>query len=254
MRKSLALFAVVIFACLAITGCYTKSEYTQKSAEADAKTQELAALQQRYDELTAEKAKLLSQRDELDKLLKMESNTMSRNIMDLRKKNAELQAEVEALRVKEVIIQKQSNTYQDLLKEMKGEIANGQITITELKGKLTLDVVDKILFPSGEAAVKKEGLDVLKRVTDILKTVKDKAIRIEGHTDNKPIHTAKFPSNWELAAARAINVTKYLQQQNIDPAILSAVAFGEFKPIADNGTVEGRAKNRRIAIVLVPKD
>ncbi|MDQ5986021.1 MAG: Peptidoglycan-associated lipoprotein [Syntrophus sp. SKADARSKE-3] len=254
MRKSLPLFAVVIFACLAISGCYTKGEYMQKSAEADAKTQELAALQQKYTELTAEKAKLTNQRDELDKLLKVESNAMSRDIMDLRKKNAELQKEVEALRVKEVIIQKESNTYQNLVKEMKGEIANGQITITELKGKLTLDVVDKILFASGDATVKKEGLDVLKRVTDILKTVKDKAIRIEGHTDNKPIHTAKFPSNWELSAARAINVTKYLQQQNVDPAILSAVAYGEFKPVADNATVEGRAKNRRIAIVLVPKD
>jgi len=250
MRKTIPLFAVVMLLCLALSGCYTKGEYLQKSAEADAKAKELAALQQRYEELTAEKARLSSQRDDLEKLLNLDRQ---KNIA-LEMEKARLAEGVEALKKKEVVIQQESNTYQDLLKEMKGEIAKGQITITELKGKLTLDVVDKILFASGEAAVKKEGLDVLQRVVDILKTVKDKAIRIEGHTDNKPIHTAKFPSNWELSAARAINVTKYLQQQSVDPAILSAVAFGEFKPVADNGTVEGRAKNRRIAIVLVPKD
>jgi len=140
---------------------------------------------------------------------------------------------------------------------MKGEISKGQITITELKGKLTMDVVDKILFASGESAVKKEGLDVLQRVVEILKTVKDKNIRIEGHTDNVKITTklAKvYPTNWELSAARAINVSKYLQQQGIDPKILSATAFGEYQPLADNSTAEGRAKNRRIAIILLPKE
>ncbi|MGD0280281.1 MAG: OmpA family protein, partial [Smithella sp.] len=153
--------------------------------------------------------------------------------------------------------EKQSDTYKNLLQEMKGEIAQGQITITELKGKLTMDVVDKILFDSGEASVKKEGLDVLKRVVDILKNVKDKNIRIEGHTDNVPIagKLAKvYPTNWELSAARAINVAKYLQQQGIDPKILSSTAFSEYQPLADNDTPEGRAKNRRIAIILLPKD
>jgi chemotaxis protein MotB len=143
------------------------------------------------------------------------------------------------------------------MQEMKGEIAEGQVAITELKGKLTMDVVDKILFASGESAVKKEGLAVLKRVVDILKNVKDKNIRIEGHTDNVKITSrlAKvYPTNWELSAARAINVTKYLQQQGIDPQILAAIAFGEFQPLADNSTPEGRAKNRRIAIILLPKE
>ena len=103
----------------------------------------------------------------------------------------------------------------------------------------------------------KEGLAVLKRVIDILKNVKDKSIRIEGHTDNVKIKGAlvkQYPTNWELSAARAINVTKYLQQQGIDPAFLSATAFGEYKPMAGNDTPEGRAKNRRIAIILLPKE
>ena len=105
--------------------------------------------------------------------------------------------------------------------------------------------------------IKKEGLAVLKRVVEISKKVKDKNIRIEGHTDNVKITSrlAKvYPTNWELSAARAINVLKYLQQQGIDPKILSATAFGEYQPLADNSIAEGRAKNRRIAIILLPQE
>jgi len=87
--------------------------------------------------------------------------------------------------------------------------------------------------------------------------VSDKNIRIEGHTDNVPITGSlaqRYPTNWELSAARAINVARYLQKQAVDPGGLSAIAFGEFRPVADNGTPEGREKNRRIEIVLVPKE
>src|SRR5205823_14995744 len=80
---------------------------------------------------------------------------------------------------------------------------------------------------------------------------------IEGHSDNQPIVgalTQRYPTNWELSAARAINIARYLQKQGVDPANLSSAAFGEFKPVADNVTPEGRAKNRRIEIVLLPKE
>jgi chemotaxis protein MotB len=118
-------------------------------------------------------------------------------------------------------------------------------------------MVEAILFDSGKAEVKQEGLVVLGKVIEILRTVNDKSIRIEGHTDNKPIVgplMQRYPTNWELSAARAINVARYLQKQGIEPATLSAAAFGEFKSVADNATAEGRAKNRRIEIVLVPKE
>jgi chemotaxis protein MotB len=140
---------------------------------------------------------------------------------------------------------------------MKSEIAQGQVTISELKGKLTVNMEAAILFDSGKADVKENGLVILMKMVDTLKSVKDKAIRIEGHTDNVQITGALsrvFPTNWELSAARAINVAKYLQQQGLDPAILSAAAFAEYKPVADNGTKEGRAKNRRIEISLVVRD
>jgi chemotaxis protein MotB len=226
MKRTFFVFASILIMALFFSGCLvSEGKYIKKSEEADNLAKELAA------------------QKEMNKSLADENVALKESTTKLEKKSKEVEAA--------------SKTYKELLQEMKGEIAKGQITITELKGKLTMDVVDKILFDSGEATVKEEGLAVLKRVVDILKNVKDKNIRVEGHTDNVKIIgrlAQKYPTNWDLSYARAINVTKYLQEQGIDPKILSATAFGEYQPIADNATPEGRAKNRRIAIILLPKE
>ncbi len=286
MLKRTFILMVVFLLPIMVGGCVSSSKFEKKVAEADGLNQSLRALQQKYDKLTAEnndlkdqfkklngdfaqlsiqKDKITADRDELDKVLKSKSDSLSKTINELRGKTAALEMENASLKegvanlkkTKEEEVKSVSKTYENLMQEMKGEIAQGQVAITELKGKLTVDVLDKILFASGEAEVKPEGLAVLQRVIDILKNVKDKAIRIEGHTDNVKIGGAlarKYATNWELSAARAINVTRYLQKQGIDPALLASVAYGEYKPVADNSTSEGRAKNRRIAIILQPKD
>lgn len=286
MLKRTFILMVVFLLSIMVGGCVSSSKFEKKVAEADGLNQALQALQQKYDKLTAEnndlkdqfkklngdfaqlsiqKDKITADRDELDKVLKSKSDSLSKTINELRGKTAVLEMENASLKegvanlkkTKEEEVKSVSKTYENLMQEMKGEIAQGQVAITELKGKLTVDVLDKILFASGEAEVKPEGLAVLQRVIDILKNVKDKAIRIEGHTDNVKIGGAlarKYATNWELSAARAINVTRYLQKQGIDPALLASVAYGEYKPVADNSTSEGRAKNRRIAIILQPKD
>lgn len=295
LRQALRFFAVAAV-LLALGGCVAKSDYLLKQAEADALNRNLSAItaenadfKKRIEGLTAERETLQAERNkleadlekrtaELEKMTadksrfaaKIEELTQTlaetaRTIEGLKNKNAELEGDKQMLResiallrkAREEEVQTVSRTYEDLLDEMKGEIEQGQITITELKGKLTVDVLDKILFDSGRAEVKPEGLDVLKRVVGILKDVTDKTIRIEGHTDNVPIGGAlakRYPTNWELSAARAINVTRYLESEGIDPALLSAAAFGEHQPVADNETPEGRAKNRRIAIILLPKE
>ena len=224
-RKIYVLTSIFIMAIFCYGCLVSEDKYIKKSAEAENLTKELAAQQEK------------------NKALSDENTVLKESAAKLETKSKEVEAA--------------SNTYKDLLQEMKGEIAKGQITITELKGKLTMDVVDKILFDSGKAAVKEEGLAVLKRVVEILKNVKDKNIRVEGHTDNVQITgrlAKKYPTNWDLSYARAINVTKYLQQGGVDPKVLSATAFGEHQPVADNSTPEGRAKNRRIAIILLPKE
>jgi len=284
MGRGLKLGWLVLVALCA--GCVSSGTYEAKKQQAEGLEQSLKEQQGAYQKLTAENALLQEQlkrlksdlaataqeRDALskDKLgleesLKSTADAKNKKIGELSQQLGQLQAENARLKEeialvqkqKELEVQKTSKTYESLLDTMKSEISKGEVTISELKGKLTVNLVDAVLFDSGKAEVKPEGLVVLQKVIDILKGVKDKAIRIEGHTDNVPIVgalTRKYPTNWELSSARALNVARYLQQQGIDPTLLAAVAYGEYKPVAPNDSDEGRAKNRRIEIVLVAKE
>ena len=279
---------VVAFLILGVGlgGCVAKSDYLRKQAETEALNRDLAALTAQNsdfkaqienltavtegliadkDRLIVDTERLEKERTDLDARLNRITEESNRTIEELRNRNTELEGDKQMFaesislleKTKEVEVRTVSKTYEDLLSEMKSEIAQGQIAITELKGKLTVDVLDKILFDSGQTEIRPEGLNVLKRVVEILMTVTDKVIRVEGHTDSIPIAGAlakRYPTNWELSAARALNVTRYLEKEGIDPTLLAAVAFGEYQPIAENDTPEGRAKNRRIAIILLPKE
>ena len=206
-------------------------------------------------------------------LLKAENKDLSQNLETLQKDVSNFRDQIVVLREKIEVLQSKTKdlerqkeeevlamkgTYENLLENMKSEIDKGKITITQLRGKLKVNMLDEILFDSGETTIKPQGIEVLKRVGNILLNVKDKAINIEGHTDNVPIGaelSEKYPTNWELSVARATNVARYLQEKSgINPILLSATGYGEYKPIASNETEEGKAKNRRIEIVLVPKE
>jgi len=158
---------------------------------------------------------------------------------------------------KEKQIDTVTNTYQDLITDMKQEIEDGQIKISELAGKLKVNIVDKILFDSGEATVSAKGKKILARVGNILKQDTTKIIRVEGHTDNVKIKgrlQKMFPTNWELSTSRATNVVRFLQESSqIEGSRLEAVGYSEYKPVASNQTTKGRSQNRRIEIILVPK-
>ena len=290
MFQKITGLAAVVVAFLIIGvglgGCVAKSDYLRKQAETEALNRDLAALTAQNSDFKAQIEKLTAvtegliadkdrlivdterlekERTDLDARLNRITEETNRTIEELRNRNIELEGDKQMFaesisllkQTKEVEVRTVSKTYEDLLSEMKSEIAQGQIAITELKGKLTVDVVDKILFDYGQTEIRPEGLNVLKRVVEILMTVTDKVIRVEGHTDNIPIAGAlakRYPTNLELSAARALNVTRYLEKEGIDPTLLAAVAFCEYQPIAENDTPEGRAKNRRIAIILLPKE
>lgn len=287
MLKQLVYVSLSVIFVTFLNGCLVaESTYLKKAGEADTLTKNLSELQRKHDKLISEHADLKAQFDrlkaeaaglakdkqaltadkaDLENVLKAKSDTLSKNISELREKVADLEKENVRLKeniamlqkVKEEKVKEVSSTYEQLLANMKNEIAQGQVTISELKGKLTVNMEAAILFDSGKADVKPEGLEILNKMIDTLKSVTDKAIRIEGHTDNVQISgglTRVFPTNWELSAARAINVTRFLQQRGLDPAFLSAAAFAEHKPVADNSTREGKAKNRRIEITLVARD
>lgn len=161
-----------------------------------------------------------------------------------------------ASRQKEAELAQLRSTYDELVNSMKDEISQGQIQITRLADRLSVTMVDKILFPSGEASITPAGLRILHRVGDVLKTTEGKIIRVEGHTDSVTISEklrTTFPTNWELSTTRATNVVRFLQDSvGIDPNRLQAVGLAEYHPIATNATVQGRSQNRRIEIALLP--
>jgi chemotaxis protein MotB len=119
---------------------------------------------------------------------------------------------------------------------------------------LTVEVAEQLFFDSGRAALKDQGKDVLKRVGEALKGYEDKVIRVVGHTDNVPIATAQFPSNWELSVARATTVVRFLQGAGVPPERLTAAGRGEYTPVAPNDDADGRRKNRRIEITLIDRN
>jgi chemotaxis protein MotB len=192
-------------------------------------------------------------------LLAQERSTLKSRVSDLehmldqlRAESEELAAEVEA---KEAQLAELQATQDELVGELEQEIADGQIQVQRLRGQLRVDMVDEILFDSGKATLKPEGQEVLTRVASVLEGA-NRIVQVQGHTDNVPIRgrlAERFPTNWELSAARAVNVVRFLQEEaGLDPQSLSATGLSEYRPRAANDTVEGRQKNRRIEILLVP--
>jgi chemotaxis protein MotB len=241
--------------------------------------EEIARLQKRAGELEGETArandlvKELSARDQdLNERLKAEAADKARLEQERAAKEAEIQQQQERLKAeaadkarleqeraaKEAEIQRLTRTHEELTKSLEAEIAKGDIKIKQVRDRLTINMVDRVLFDSGHSKVKPSGLKVLKQVSDILKNVTDKQIRIEGHTDNVPIGVRlkeRFQTNWELSTGRATSVVRYLiEEGGVDRANLLAVGYADTKPIASNDTEEGRTANRRIEIALYPKD
>lgn len=144
----------------------------------------------------------------------------------------------------------EAKTLEDKLQK----VLAGQGEVTQSGGAIRLEVVDKVLFPIGQSELSERGKAVLGKVGTALAEATDKQIWVQGHTDDQPITPDKgvkptFPSNWELASARALSVVHYLQDvSKVDPSRLAAVAFGQYRPLSRT-----KAKNRRIEIVLYPK-
>ncbi len=228
------------------------AELAKLKGDLDARSKAAADLEKSI----AEKDARIKSLEEASKAKDAEIEKLKAEIAGLRNETAGLSKErAKAIEEKERAIAELTKTRDKLTTELKEEIRKGEIAITQLKDRLSLNLVDKILFDSGSALVKKDGKKVLDRVAEILKKVQDKQIRIEGHTDNVPISARimdKFPSNWELSTSRATNVVKYLQEKAVDPKYLVAAGYSEYRNIAPNDAPEGRAKNRRIEIVLTP--
>ena len=245
---------------LAAAGCVTQGEFDKLQSE---KNQEIASLQSSRSALEQQVRNLESQRDSLEKQrdsLTKEKDSLTRENDSLAKQRDSLTEQVAALDAQRAQLQateKQSEAHYDaLLANLSEELRKGQLQVRQLKGMLTVDVAEQLFFDSGRANLKDTGKQVLQKVAESLKGYEDKAIRIVGHTDNVPITKGLqkvFPSNWELSAARATTVVRFLQDAGIAPERLVATGRAEYAPVSPNDTTEGRQKNRRIEITLIDR-
>ena len=157
----------------------------------------------------------------------------------------------------EVQMKQMKSTYETLISGLKDEIEKKEVTIKDFQEALSISFVDRILFEFSKADLTPEGNKILEKVGGIVKNIKGKKIRVTGHTDNVPIRSdyeRKFPTNWELSAARAASVVRYFQEKvGLEPVDLEAVGRSFYQPIASNDTSEGRAQNRRVEIFIAPQ-
>jgi chemotaxis protein MotB len=262
-RPSLALAALAFIAAAGVSGCVTRgahqsvvAERDQLSAENFQLQKDLEAARRSTKSLDNERVKLVAQNDSLlDAREKLESE-----VAKLRKTREELSTTLVAtqteLEAQQEEVDRLRGTYDGLVADLESEVAAGQIEIEQLREGIRLNVSDEVLFATGSAKLGPDGEAVLAKVAGQLKGI-DQRIEVQGHSDNIPIRgglRVRYPSNWELAAARAASVVRLLQREGVAGERLSAVSFAEYRPVAPNDTAEGRALNRRIEIRLLPPE
>lgn len=290
------LFVILLLGLPLVLGaCVGKNTYQQKVNEADLLTRDVADLsaaaaelrndkKQLQDDLSKLNARLveaLQQNSKLQRdllaayanqerqegnlsLHQQQIDAMHEQLTDMQQTNDQLLTTIEELNhalekekiAREARLAKVKNTYNQLVGALEDEIKRGELTISNLEGQLSVNLLNKILFDSGKTTIKKEGQKVLQTLGDVLNKFPDKALQIAGHTDNVQISERlreRYPSNWELSTARATNVVHFLQDKvGLSGERMIAAGYSEYQPVADNEDAEGRALNRRIQILLVP--
>ena len=211
-------------------------------------TNEINALDDRVEELHAENDEL---QDELEE---------ARGDIDLYESRAgsleeSLEAnrqELDELREARRQTEERLDVYREVAEQLAGMIEAGQLSVDIREGRMVINLDDDILFDSGRTAIKSDGQTALEELAEILDDIEEREFLIAGHTDNIPISSSRFDSNWELSTARAVEVVRFLQDEGVPPRNLVAAGYGEHDPIASNDEAETRALNRRIEIVLMP--
>lgn len=262
---SLALAALGLI-MVASTGCVTTGTYNQKVAELAAHDKKNADTIQsleaqikdrdsRIAALTAERDTLRKQLDDTTSLageLKARLEKLGQNVDKLTSEKGQLSTALEELRRQKAAAEARAQVFRDLVARLRSMIDAGKLKVIIRDGRMLIALPNDVLFDSGKTNVKTEGQGALQNVAQVLSTIKDRRFLVAGHTDDVPIHTARFPSNWELSTERAVEVTKFLIANGMQPQTLAAAGYGEFDPVAANDSTEHRAQNRRIEIVLEP--
>ncbi len=264
---------LALLAVLTASGCVKKSDYEALKSKASAEQQALeASLDEERkrassleEELKRERDKSAAQADEIARLsAELDAsqkrqvelqNQLTETVHDSSKLKAsiqEMQTALAALNEQKRQTEARIAEYKKLLASFKALIDAGKLKVKVVGGRMIVELPSDVLFGSGSIELSEAGKAGVTEIGTILATMKDRQFEVEGHTDDQPIKTARFPNNWALAAGRAIAVAEMLVKAGLPPTQVSAASFGEFRPVASNSTPPGRAQNRRIEIVLVP--
>jgi len=177
----------------------------------------------------------------------------SRNLVDARGAEAQrLQGRLDQLAAIEAEVRERNRIYEEVLGRFRSLIDAGRLSVSIVRGRMVINLPQDILFASGSANLGREGRETLGEIASVLSEFEDRTFQVEGHTDDDPISTTQFPSNWELSAGRSLSVVKLLVERGVSPGLVSGAAYGEFQPVATNETEGGQRLNRRIEIVMLP--
>jgi chemotaxis protein MotB len=164
----------------------------------------------------------------------------------------QLQQRLDQLGAVEEEVRERNRIYEEVIGKFKSLIDAGRLSVRIDRGRMVIQLPQDILFESGSATVGSDGRQTLSEVAKVLAGLPDRKFQVEGHTDNVPIATERFPSNWELSTGRALSVVRLLVQGGVQPGSLSGAGYGEYQPVASNDDAAGRRLNRRIEIVMLP--
>jgi len=255
-RRLKALVPVLVVVSATSLACVTRGTYDQVMAERNELLTQKRMLQQQLQRseasnrnLDEENVKLLEAMEDA----RLSNQGLNQKLAELEAARTRLSQSLEAREAELQEVAQVKETYESLVADLEAEVATGQVVIEQLREGLQVNVADEILFASGSSRLDQQGADVLGKVAARLQKLPHR-IEVGGHTDNVPIKSsARFPSNWELGAARAASVVRLFESQGIGGDRMAAISFAEYQPVAPNETPEERALNRRIEIRLIPR-
>jgi len=225
------------------------------SSETEKRDRRIGQLETEVGKLGGNLAEIRKEADALDEKLGKKQAELVSAKATIATTEEQLQAtktELEEVRRLREQAERAAKAFKDLAARLKSMVDAGQLEVVTRNGRMMLKLPDDILFPSGSDQLKKEGKAAIEGITKVLTDVPDRAFLIAGHTDNVPIRSKRFRTNWDLSTARAVEVVKLMIAAGMAPERVAAAGYGEFDPVAANDSPENKSKNRRLEIILMP--
>ena len=258
MRK---LLTIAVLFTLTV-GCVPKGKYDEALAERDDLSLRIEAMNGTVADLRSQLAggegrvrqleqELASTQSGLDELARQLSSKVA-EAGALKASVTQMEEALKELEKSRLRSERAMQNYRDFVGKFQAMIDAGTLKVKIIDGQMVVELATDILFPPGAASLSKEGMTAIAEVAAVLASIPDREYQVAGHTDDVPIHSERFPSNWHLGSARAIAVTDLLIESGLDANRVSAASFAANRPVDTNRTKEGKANNRRIEIIVVP--